>query len=208
MVRSRLDVAASAFISELEVLHTRFLQISQDPACGGCQSAGFGEAILAAWLQTKWADFTRDLIVASALGTRRRWGTSVRAAAGVRSRLDAERMVKTAAASASHKLGFLYPVWHSPVFAIEVGTLIGVNNLPQLEVALGATSVPRQVTDFRNYLVHPGERTRQRYESLQFTLGMHRMEPEEILHQQREPGLTVFAWWVRELQQLAAEATR
>ena len=76
MVRSRLDVVASNFKSEVEVLHEKFLAISADSACTGCQSAGFGEAILATWLQTKWSECTEDLIVASALGTRRTRGTS------------------------------------------------------------------------------------------------------------------------------------
>ncbi len=71
MVRSRLDVVASTFKLGAEDLHDRFLAISADSACTGCQSAGFGEAILVPWLQTKWIEFTRGLITASAVGTRR-----------------------------------------------------------------------------------------------------------------------------------------
>ena len=74
MAPSRLDVVASAFQTASEGLHDKFLAMTSDVACTGCQHAGFGEAILTAWLQTKWIDFTRDLVVASALGTRRTLG--------------------------------------------------------------------------------------------------------------------------------------
>ena len=208
MARSWLDVSASTFKSGAESLHQKFLEISADSACTGCQSAGFGEAILATWLQTAWSNFTRDLIVASALGTRRRRGTPVRAIGGVRSRAEAERMVRSTAACTAKNLGTSYPVWHSPSFAIDVGTRLGLRNLPQLEFALGVTLVPGQVTDFRNYLVHPGDRTRQKYEALQAKLGMQRMEPEHLLHQLQGPGLTVFTSWVRELQRIADDSTR
>ncbi len=208
MARSRLDVVASTFKSGAEDLHDRFLAIAADSACTGCQSAGFGEAILVPWLQTKWSEFTRGLITASAVGTRRTTGTPVRAAAGVRSLSDAERIVRAAAASTAQKRGNPYPVWHSSSFAVEVGALIGLGNLRQLEVTLGSAIVPRQITDFRNYLVHPSNGTRQKYEELQAKLGMLRMEPEDLLHQLQAPSLTVFTWWVRELQRVADAATR
>ena len=200
-------MAAAAFKSGAEALHHRFLAISADSACTGCQSAGFGEAILAAWLQTEWGNFTRNLIVASALGTRRS-GTPVKAIAGVRSPADAEKMVRTAAACAAKIRGTSYPVWHAPLFAIEVGSLIGLHNQPKLEVVLGATLVPGQIADFRNYLVHPGDKTRKKYEGLQAKLGMFGMEPEDLLHQFQGPGLTVFTSWIRELQRIADDSTR
>ena len=207
MALNRLDAAASTFNSEAEELHEKFLEISGDSACVGCRSAGFGEAILAAWLQTVWANFTRDLIVASALGTRRRRGTSVKPIAGVRSRADAERTVRAAAACTAGKRGTTYPVWHDPSFAIDVGTLLGLRNLPRIEVAMGGTLVPGQITAFRNYLVHPGDRTRQKYGDLQAKLGKYRIGPEDLLHQLQRPGLTIFTSWVRELQRVADEST-
>lgn len=208
MVRSRLDVVAATFKSGTESLHDKFLEILADSACTGCQSAGFGEAILVPWLQTKWGEFTRGLITASAVGTRRTTGTPVRAAAGVRSLSHAEMIVRATAASTAQKRGIPYPVWHSPSFAVEVGTLIGLDNLPQLEVTLGSAIVPIQVTDFRNYLVHPSNRTRQKYEELRAKLGMLRAEPEDLLHQLQAPNLTVFTSWVRELQRIADAATQ
>lgn len=208
MARSLLDVTASTFKSCAETLHEKFIQISEDSACAGCQSAGFGEAILATWLQTAWINFTHDLIIASALGSRRKRRTPIRAITGVRSRDEAKNKVKSAAACTASKFGYNYPVWHSPPFAIEVGDRLGLNNQPIIKAALGATLVPRQITVFRDYLVHPGTRTRQKYEELQANLGMHLLEPEHLLHQLQRPGLPVFTSWVRELQQIADAATQ
>ena len=208
MAHSWLDVSASTFNSGAEVLHEKFLAILADSECTGCQSAGFGEAILAAWLQTAWADFTQDLIIASALGTRRQSGTSFSGIAGVRSRAEAQKVVRATAAITAKTSGFSYPIWHSPTFAIDIGNRLGLKNLSQLESTLGPTRVPREITDFRNYLVHPGDRTRQKYEALQAKLGLLRTEPEHLLHQLRGPGLTVFTSWVRALQGIADDSTR
>ena len=208
MARSRLEELASTFKSEAEVLHEKFLAISGDSACTGCRSAGFGEAILATWLQTKWGEFTERLVVASAAGTRRTRGTSFKPVAGVRSRSDAEKFVKAAASSTAKERGTPYPVWHSPTFAIDVGNGMGLHNLAQLEAALGPAIAPQQITEFRNYLVHPTDRTRQKYDALRAKLGMHRIEPEDLLHQWHAPNLPVFTQWVRELQRIADAATQ
>ena len=208
MASSRLDVVASTFQSESEALHQKFIAITSDAACTGCQSAGYGEAILTAHLQTKWIEFTRSLVIASALGTRRTGGNSVRAIAGVKSLSDAERIVKDATILAARNAGFTSAVWHAPRFVIEVGALIKLKKLTTLTAAMGPTLTPEQITDFRNYLVHPGEKTRRKYEVLQAKLGMHYMEPEDLPHQHQRPGLPVFTWWVRELQRIAYDSTR
>ena len=208
MAPSRLDVVASTFQTASEGLHDKFLAMTSDAACTGCQHAGFGEAILTAWLQTKWSDFTRELVVASALGTRRTRGNSVQAVAGVKSRADANRIVKAATTCAVKNGGLSSPIWHAPRFVVEVGTLVRLRNLWTLRAALGPTVIPAQITAFRNYFVHPGTKTRYRYEALQAKLGMLHIEPERLLHQQQRPGLPVFTSWVRELQRIAYDSTR
>ena len=207
MPPSRLDVVAFNFHSASETLHEKFMAMTSDAACTGCRHAGFGEAILTAWLQTRWTEFARNLVIASALGTRRTRGESVPPVPGVRSRADAERIVKAATRRVVKRRGGS-PVWHAPWFVVEVSTLIGLRNLPKLEATLGPTPIPEQITDFRNYLVHPGTRTRHKYEALQARLGMLRVKPQDLLHQQQSPGLPVFTSWVRELQRVAYDSTR
>ena len=208
MARSRLDMAASAFKLGAEALHQKFLAISVDSDCTKCQSAGYGEAILVPWLQTEWSNFIRDLIIASTLRTGRIRGLPAGTVTGVRTQTIAEKTVKGAATCMAKRRGTFYPVWHDPLFAIEVGTFLELDNLRTLEVALGSTLVPRQITAFRNYLVHPGDRTRQKYEDLQAKLGIHNTGPEQLLHQLQAPGLMVFTSWVRELQRIADNSTR
>lgn len=208
MTLSGLDSVALAFRLESEALHDRFLAIKSDVACGGCQSAGFGEAILTAWLQTKWITFNRGLVVASARGTRRTRASRVQAIAGVRSQADAEKTVRAAATDVTKKRGDFSPVWHSTDFVIEVSSHMRLSNLPRIEAALGPTIAPAQVTAFRNYLVHRDERARLRYENLQAKLGMLHVEPEDLLHRETRPGLPVFTSWVRELQGVAYDATQ
>ena len=207
MALNRLDVVASTFQSASEELHDRFLEMTSNAACTGCQHAGFGEAILAAWLQTKWSEFTHDLVVASAIATGPTEGNSVQPLAGVKSQADAKREVRRATTLVVKKHGFSSPVWHAPRFVIEISGLMGLKNQPKIEAALGPTAIPEQISRFRNYLVHPSHDTRSKYQVLQAKLGMLRMEPEQLLHQQQSPGLPVFTSWVRELQRVAHDAT-
>ena len=208
MAIDHLDGVASTFQLGAEALHEEFIVMISDEACIGCQSAGFGQAILTAWLQTKWSEFTRDLVIASVMGTSWTGGNSVQAVAVVRSREDAERIVKAATACTMKSRGLSSAVWHAPWFVIEVSTHIGLTNLPKLEAALGATVIPWQITAFRNYLVHPSKKTLYKYAELQAKLGMLGIEPEDLLRQQQKPGLPVFTAWVRELQSIAYDSTR
>lgn len=208
MSLSRLDAVAVEFQTATETLHHKFLEIMPAAAGDQCPGAGLGEATLIAWLQTRWGNFTRNLILASVLGTRRKSASSIRPTKGVKSRTDAERLVRKATSCAVERRGLRSPAWHAPSFGIAVSSILGLSNHIHIELSLGSTTVPSMVSDFRNYLVHPGDSTRGKYERLQEKLGMHSAEPEDLLHQFWEPGLPVFTWWIRELQRIAYDATR
>ena len=203
MPKGRLEAVAETFEFESGALLDKFLSTIADAACVGCSSAGLGQAILPAWLQTKWGTFTRELVIASAQGTRRTGGTPVPPAPGVKSRAAAERIVSAASRSAFKSRGLGNPIWHAPLFVIQVGASIGLRNLTTLELALGSSTVPREITDFRNYLFHPGDYTRSKYEELREKLGLVRVEPEDLLRQELQPEQMVFTSWVRELQRVA-----
>ena len=158
MTRGRLEIIGAAFKSDSETIHSSFLGVLSDESCTDCSASRYGEAILSARLQTKWSDFTRELVIGSAQGTRRTKGGSVRPVSGVKNRADADKVVKAASTCVFKSHGLSSPVWHAPWYVIEVGKRIGLRNLDTLELALGPSAVPGQVTDFRNYLFHPGER--------------------------------------------------
>ena len=201
-------MVAAAFQTDSEALRKRFMSMISDVACTECSSARLGEAVLPAWLQTKWSDFTRELVIASAQGTRRTQCNSVLPAPRVKSRSDAEKVVKAASTCTFKSRGLGSPIWHAPWFAIDVGTRIGLRNLETLKLTLGSSAVPGQITDFRNYLFHPGEHTRSRYEEMREKLGLVRVEPEDLLHQQLQPNEMVFTFWVNELQRVANASTQ
>ena len=208
MPLSRLDIVATEFQNATEILHGKFLEIMPAAAGDQCPGAGLGEATLIAWLQTRWGNFTRNLILTSALGTRRKEASSFRPMKGVKSLSDAEKLVRKATSCAIERRGLRSPAWHAPSFGIAVSSILELGNHMHIELSLGSTTVPNMVSDFRNYLVHPGDDTRRKYERLQQKLGMHYAEPEDLLHQYWRPGLPVFTWWVRELQRIAHDATR
>lgn len=209
MAPSSLVEVASEFRSASEDLHDKFLEMRSDEACADCDGAAYGEAILTAWIQSAWGDFTRHLVLASASGAQRQDGTSVQPVAGVTTPADAERRLRDAAKSVASQRGLPAPVWHASWFVVEVGSTLGLGNLGELEAALVPTLVPKQITTVRNALVHPGQRRAfQEYEELQATLGMLNIAPQYLPRQPKSPGVALFTSWVRELQNVADDSTQ
>ena len=209
MAPSSLVDVASGFYAASEELHDKFLAMRSDEACAECDGAAFGEAILTAWIQTAWGEFTRDLVLASALGAERRDGTTVQPLDGVTTPTDGERLVRVATKSVFQQHGLSSPVWHAPWFAVEVGSALGLSNLEELKTALAPTLVPDQIATVRNVLVHPGQKkASQRYEELQAKLGMLNIAPQYLPRQPKGPGVTLFTSWVRELQNVADDSTQ
>ena len=208
MPPSRLDIASRTFQATAEALHDKFLVAISDPACVECPAAGFSGAVFTAWLQEEWSNFLRNLIIASALGTRRKSGASVRAIRGVSNRPNAEKIVNGAAKSVAKHRGLQQPVWHAPEFVIEVSNYVRLANFATIEATLSPTRVPQQLTVFRNYLVHPSDRNRIKYQKLQAEFGLLDIEPQDFVYRHRSRGVPVFTSWVRELQSIAHASTR
>ena len=203
MAGADLSAVYEKFYNETEAIHAKFLAIVQDTACAGCQSAGFGEAILTAWLQTKWGEFSRELLIESLLCMY----TANISVTATKTLGDAERTVTKTAREIAAKRGLPFPVWHSTGFVIEVAQEIALSNSTTIEHAIGPTTVPERITQFRNYLVHPTSRNRTKYEELLSKLGMLGKEPQELLHQSVRPGLVIFTSWIRELQFVSQAST-
>ena len=208
MPPSRLDIASRTFHATADALHNKFLVAISDPACVECTAAGFSGAVFTAWLQEEWSKFTRNLVIASALGTRRKTGASVRAIRGVRTRPNAEKTVNSAAKCVAKNGGLQQAVWHSPEFVIRVSSHVRLANLATIEATLSPTRVPQQLTVFRNYLVHPSDSNRIKYRKLQAEFGLVDVEPQDFVYRYRSRGVPVFTSWVRELQSIAHASTR
>ena len=208
MTSVRLVDVASAFQAASERLHVRFLQMRSDDECAKCPSAAFGEAILTARIQVAWAEFTRKLVVWSALGAQRRGGSWIQPLVGVTTEADAERAVRRATKEVVRHRGFASPIWHAPWFALLVGERLVLDNLNALETTLGSTLAPGQITIVRNVLVHPETKAQKKYEDLQAKLGMLGVEPELLPRQLISPSVAVFTSWIRELQSVADDSTQ
>ena len=208
MQRSRLDIASRTFQTTAEALHDKFLVATSDPACVACSAAGFSGAVFTAWLQEDWSGFLRNLVIASALGTRRKTGASVRAVPGVTNLPNAEQIINAAAKCVAKHSGLQQPVWHAPKFVIAVSNYVKLANSATITATLSPTLVPQQLTVFRNYLVHPNDKNRIRYQKLQAEFGLLDVEPQDFVYRYRSRGVPVFTSWVRELQSIAHAATR
>jgi hypothetical protein len=147
-------------------------------------------------------------LVVSALGTRRKTAASVKAVPGVRTETDAEKLVKDAGALEVKTRGVLQPIWHDPLFVVAVADRVGLANLTTIEATLVATRAPKQLTVFRNYLVHPTDKTRSKYQRLQEEFGLLDVEPQDFVYRNRRRGVRVFTSWTRELQDVAYASTR
>lgn len=206
MATPSLQEVAQNFHDEAERLHDSFVKMRSDTACSSCDTAAFGEAILTAWIQTAWGEFGRHLIVASTSSSQNQDGTAIATAEGVESPGDAEKTVKEVAKQVAEEQDLPFPVWHSPTFVLDVGTKLALDNLQAIQLALGSTPAPSQITTVRNVLVHPGKKTRGRYEALRAKLGMLDVAPEYLPRQPLSPGLPLFTWWIRELQSAADDS--
>lgn len=206
MATQSLEAVARSFEVEAERLHDSFVKMRSDTGCSNCAAAAFGEAILTAWIQTAWGEFTRHLTVASTLGGQKRDGALVAPAGTVATLQAAEEAVKEAARRVAEKQGLAFPVWHSPTFVVDIGTELGLDNLQAIQFAMGSTPAPNQITTLRNVLVQPGKRTQDKYEELQAKLGMLNIAPEYMPRQLLNPGLPLFTWWIRELQSAAYDS--
>lgn len=208
MPSSRLDITSRTFYDTAEALHDKFLVAASDPSCVECTTARFSGALFTAWLQTRWSEFSRRLLVISALGTRRRTAASISAVPGVRTECDAEKLVKDAGAREVETRGVFQPIWHDPLFVIAVAGRVGLANLATIEATLGPTRAPKQLTTFRNYLVHPTDKTRTQYQRLQEEFGLLDVEPQDFVYRYRYLRVPVFTSWTRELQRVAYASTR
>ena len=101
-------------------------------------------------------------------------------------------------------MGYDYPVWHSPEFVVRVAKHLTLANLDRIGLYLGANLSSGHVTDVRNYIVHPGNRTRSKYREVAAAEGMPGVGVGELLNVRFSGGATLFERWVIDLQRTAS----
>lgn len=149
-----------------------------------------------------WAEFCRELVTRSALGScRTLTGNLLVRVPGVSAWNDIERVAK-------EKAGRGYPPWHHASFALGVANRLAVQNFAEISLGLAAISPADDLTDIRNYIIHPNQRTRLAYNKLTYRLGIRGLSPDVLLASRQSGGATLFETWAADLQILAFNAVR
>ncbi len=152
-----------------------------------------GRLYLLCRLQALWGEFSRELIVRSALGgCRTRRGVILAKAPGVNNMADIRRALgKTMLQSPG-----MY--WEDPKSAVMYANALKVNNYQEISKGL-ASAKTEDIKSLRNFIVHPNAWTRLRYEQVARNLRMSGMSPDRMLSQPIPGGATLFESWVHQL---------
>lgn len=161
-----------------------------------------GQVRLLIRLQHLWAEFCRELITRSALGSCRTISGSLL------TRVPRVNKVRDILGFAKKESKGGFCPWHDPVFALGVANRLAVQNLSQMSLGLGAVSPANDLTAMRNYAVHPNKRTRTHYEQVTYKIGIPGAQPAELLATRQTGGATLFETWVADLQLIALIASR
>ena len=146
-----------------------------------------GQALMVVRLQNSWADFCRSLINTSASND--------------------SRCVGKAAKHVAKDMGYSYPVWHKPEFVVRVAKHLTLANTDRIELYLGANLSSGDVTDVRNYIVHPGSRTESKYRKVAAAEGVPYADVGALLNVRFPGGATLFERWIKDLQKTAITST-
>ncbi len=154
-------------------------------------------------LQMLWGQFCRELIIRSALGgyhtvsgTVLKKGTSV-------------NDWKSVQVAVQKRSNYGNPSWHIANFSIDIAKNLRIQNYGEVSMALGGISPMDYVIVVRNYVVHPDEKTRTKYENTLRAMGiMVKIAPVSLLRSRVAGGANLFEQWVNELQTLAVNAIR
>jgi hypothetical protein len=157
-----------------------------------------GRYFLLVSLISLWAEYTRELVVRSALGTITNGGTLVPPAPGIRTVNDIKGIVQLSGPGAN---------WHWVTHAARKARRLGIRNYNQVTLGLGAAPVA-QVMSVRNFVVHPNETTRSEYIQTTRNLRLLGLEPDDLLARRVPGGATVFEQWIADFQLAALNAAR
>jgi hypothetical protein len=92
-------------------------------------------------------------------------------------------------------------------FSIDIARNLRIDNYGQVSMALGGISPIDHVINIRNYVVHPDERSRIRYENTLRSIGiMVKTDPISLLRSRVVGGASLLEQWVSDLQTLAVNA--
>jgi len=96
------------------------------------------------------------------------------------------------------------PSWHVSDFVIRVAQRLRVANYNTISQSIGAVSPIRDLIEIRNFIVHPNQRTQQRFQTIAIQYGTNSRNPIDLLNLIQPGGQSLFSLWVTQMQTLAA----
>lgn len=160
-----------------------------------------GRAHLICRLQILWAEFSRELIVKSAIGgCRTRNGRVLSSAPQVKTVADVSNVL-----GAKSGLQSPHMKWEEAEFSVRCAQTLRLGNVEEINRGLGSAQISN-IKTLRNFLVHPNKRTRTRYEQVARDLAMPGLRPDELLSQRTLGGPTMFETWIERLLIAASNA--
>ena len=159
----------------------------------------YGRAFLVVRLQHLWGEFSRELVVRSALGhCKTRTGRELPRVPSVLSFADIPKITGKPMAGRGAN-------WDDPSFALRQANTLNVVNYNEILLGLGSADLS-DIRCVRNFIVHPNSFTRANYVQLTRNLGLIGLEPDLLLAHKVIGGATMFDSWIEDLLNAAWKA--
>lgn len=151
-----------------------------------------GRAYLVVRLQHLWGEFSRELIVRSALGgCITRTGRNLVRPPNVGTFADISKITgKPMAGPGAY--------WDHPNFAIARANDLKVANYNEINLGLASAGLT-DIRCVRNFLVHPNQSTNANFAQLTKNSGLLGVDPDTLLAQRVAGGATIFETWIADL---------
>lgn len=164
------------------------------------------QAFLVIQLQITWSEFTESLLKISVQGGHSTLSGTVLPI--MPSGSTPEQQIRGAVRRAINKSTFSDAAWHSCAFVSMVVSELTLQNEPAITLSLGSDSAASNTTAVRNFLVHPGNRSRPAYNHVANQYGLPRAGPIELLNHPQIGGISLFEIWVSSMKATAYNAAQ
>ena len=198
----------SRFLAKSNRLITQYdvsmpLKHIHESACEGilCDSQTYGVVRL----QFLWGQFCKELVIKSAVGGYRTVGGVI---LNPGTAVNSPQSIDSIVSSELRKRMLRFPVWHSPPFVAAIGRALGIQNYTQINLTLSQPAPVKEITDIRNFIIHPSMITKAKYVKIARGFNLPYARPFELMINKLPGGITQFADWVASLQQMAENAVR
>ncbi len=191
----RFEFRTSGLVSDLQVV--------LPPASGGQAACAplhrSGRLFLVIRLLGLWSEFSRQLVVLSALGGLvTTSGTVLAPAPGVSRFSDIASTLKKPLSGPGAN-------WHWPTYSVGAAQDLKVANYTQISLGLGSANI-QPIMAVRNFLAHPGHHSATEYRNFTQSIGLRGYDPDDLVLHKIPGGATLFETWVKDVQNAAASA--